>query len=248
MNVGITGGGGFIGGNIKRALSGRKGIRVQVFDYPQDNLLIPDPQRLASFVKNKDIILHTAAVMRDNAYALIAGNIVATYNLLEAVRKFNRKAKVIFLSSSAVDVKNISVYGESKKLTEELMKGFAQTYKQPVSILRLTNVFGEGSRPFYNTVVATFCYQVACGMKLKINRKGDPLMLVYVGDIVRIVTEEIFKKRKKAFYFKRIYTKNIISLSKLANLLSSFKKEGESYHFKNKFEKDLYKTYCSFAQ
>jgi uncharacterized membrane protein SpoIIM required for sporulation len=39
----------------------------------------------------------------------------------------------------------------------------------PAYIVRLYGVFGKWSKPNYNTVVATFCYNVAHGLPLQIN-------------------------------------------------------------------------------
>jgi UDP-2-acetamido-2,6-beta-L-arabino-hexul-4-ose reductase len=245
IHVGITGADGFIGGWIKKKLEVIDGVVVHSISYLE--LFNSNSKKLAEFAKKNDVIIHAAAATRESNLPLIAGNIVASYNLLTAVEKNNKASKIIFLSSSAVDVKKRLVYGDSKYLVELMLEDFSRLYKRRVSIFRLTNVFGEGSRPFHNTAVATFCYQVAKGEKLKVNKKGAPLMLVYVGDVVSAISEEVFKKRKELFFFKKIYTKNIITVPALAKLITSFKNLKNQKNLKSKFHKDLYKTYLSFV-
>jgi len=243
MNIGITGGKGFIGSHIASSLKEMRDANIFLFDKPQGDIL--DKKSLGKFMKGKDVIIHAAAVNRGTDEEIMKGNVGGTLNLLSVVSKLKKKPKIIFLSSiqSETDV----LYGVSKRLCELIFEDASEVYKIPVSIFRLTNVFGEGSKPFYNTVVATFCYQVARGKKLKVNKKGDPLMLVYVGDVVRAISEEVFKKRKELFFFKKIYTNNIITVPALAKLITSFKNLKNPKSLKSKFYKDLYKTYLSFV-
>lgn len=246
--IGITGANGFIGGHIRKALEQFKGVKVFSFDRPKHDLLNINQRDLINFVKSKDVIIHAAATTRASNWDLAAGNVVATYNLASVLQHFNKRAKLIFLSSSAVDLKKQSVYGLSKQLTEIMLEDFSQNYKRPVTVLRLINIFGEGSRPFHNTVIATFCHQIAHGEKLKINRKGLPLKLMYIGDAVKIIISEIFKKRKNNFYFRRVDSKNNITVPELSKLITSFKSLKSSQKLRNKFHRDLYRTYLSFVK
>ena len=126
-----------------------------------------------------------------------------------------------------------------------MIEDFSRRTKIPVAIFRLTNVFGEGCKPFYNSVVATFCHQIANNKELTINpeSRNKKINLIYVGDVVKIILKEIKKYRKNTFYFKKIDSKNEISVGNLAKLIQSFKNKPK---LKSKFYKDLYKTYLSY--
>ncbi|MEW6617664.1 MAG: NAD-dependent epimerase/dehydratase family protein [Patescibacteria group bacterium] len=243
MNIGITGGRGFIGSHIALSFREVHNANVFLFDRPGGDIL--NKKSIEKFIQGKDVIIHTAAVNRGTDEEIMRGSVEGALNLLSAVSKLKKKPKIIFLSS--IQAETDTLYGISKRLCELIFEDASKVYKIPVSIFRLTNVFGEGSRPFYNTVVATFCYQVAQGEKLKVNKKGTPLMLVYVDDVVSAISEEVFKKRKKLFFFKKIYTKNIITVPALAKLITSFKNLKNPKNLKSKFHKDLYKTYLSFV-
>src|SRR3989344_8341383 len=236
LKIGITGRRGFIGGHITAALK-NKGIKITFFDLP-NNYLMKTGRNLENFVKNKDAIIHAAAINRGTDLEIIAGNVAATYNLISAMEKYNSKVKLIYLSSTQAELDTL--YGKSKRLAEIMLEDFSKRNKIPVSIFRLINVFGEGCRPFYNSVVATFCYRAAKGKKLKVN--GDKkFKFLYVDDLIKIILKEIIIKRKNLFYFKAISSKNEIAISDLAKLILSFKEK--KLYLKSKFHKDLYKTY-----
>ena len=86
-------------------------------------------------------------------------NIVATFNLLEAIRKYGGIETLIFTSSSTVygeasviptpedyaPLEPISVYGASKLACEALIMGYAHSYGFNAVIYRLANVVGPRS-------------------------------------------------------------------------------------------------------
>ncbi|NCO44719.1 NAD-dependent epimerase/dehydratase family protein [Candidatus Wolfebacteria bacterium] len=244
IRVGITGGRGFIASHIVNLLKDKRNASLSFFDLPENNLLEPNGA-LKKFVRNKDVIIHAAAVNRGSNVDIIGGSVVATHNLVSAMRKYKSTARLIFLSS--IQVETETLYGQSKKLTEIMLKDFSKRYGIPVSIFRLTNVFGEGCRPFYNSVVATFCYQVANGQKITVHpeSRNKKINLIYVKDAARMIIKEVFTKRKNLFYFKRVLSKNEIKVGELAKLIKSFKELKSPKKLKSKFYRDLYKTYLS---
>lgn len=245
--IGITGSSGFVGGSLVRALKVSSNARLRFFDRPKEDLLAPNHTRLDQFVRGCDVIVHTAAATRGSDHELIAGNVIATYNLLAALVRTRSRAKLIFLSSSAVDFPQTRrTYGLVKELVELMVRDFSDANGRFVSVLRLTNVFGPGSRPFHNSVVSTFCFQVARGKKLVVNKHGAPLMLVPVDTVVKAVLSEIFAKRKRLFHFRRVYSKNIITVAALARLVLSFSTLAGPGSLKKTFHRDLYRTYLSF--
>jgi len=98
MKIGITGSRGFIGRHLIEALKSRQNVNLSFFDLPEGNLLEPG-KKLEKFISGQDIIIHAAAVNRGADTEVIAGTVVATYNLISAIKKSKSKAKLIFLSS-----------------------------------------------------------------------------------------------------------------------------------------------------
>ena len=178
QNILVTGGTGFIGSALVPVLLD-KNYRVTVIDhlntsklkslehfFPLDNfefikLDLLDENKLKEIVKENDLIFHLAANVdvrkgQLNTDADFLNNIVATRNVLEAMRKSDRCKKIIFTSSSvvygeAVEIPTpenhgpltpISLYGASKLACEALISGYAGTFGINAVIFRLANVVG----------------------------------------------------------------------------------------------------------
>ena len=214
-------------------------FRLSFFDLPENDLL-KQGKDLENFVKDNDVIIHTAAVNRGTDEEIIAGSVVAVYNLISAIKKLKKRPKLIFLSS--IQAETDTLYGMAKKMAEIILEDFSKKNKAPVSIFRLTNVFGEGCRPFYNSVIATFCYQVANNQDLKINGNSK-FKFIYIGDLIKIINKELKIERKNNFYLKKVSSVNEVSISDLARIIQSFKNKPK---LKSKFHKILYKTYLSY--
>lgn len=246
MKIGVAGSRGFIGKHLVEALKDKKNLKLSYCDLPDCNLLNPDS--LKNFVKNKDVIIHLVAVNRGTDTEVIAGTVAATYNLFSRMEKSKSRPKLIFLSS--IQAETDTIYGQSKKLAEIMLEDFSARTKTPVTIFRATNVFGEYCRPFYNSVVATFCYQAANNQELTINpqSRNKKINLIYVKDVAKLIVREVFTKRKKPFYFKQLASKSEIKIGELAKLIKSFKELKNLKKLKSKFYRDLYRTYISYKK
>ncbi|MGE5723439.1 MAG: NAD-dependent epimerase/dehydratase family protein, partial [Sphingomonadales bacterium] len=77
-----------------------------------------------------------------------------------------------------------SDYGRSKRGGEEAMLKLAEKKAATVVIYRLPGVFGKWARPNYNSVVATFCHNIAHGLRIDIDDPDAPLDLLYIDDLI----------------------------------------------------------------
>lgn len=179
----VTGGAGFIGSHIVDALM-KGNSRVSVFDNLSSGTLqnierwLNDPN--FTFVKGDllnlndltrltegryDVVFHLAAnpevrVSSVNPNVHFQQNVVATYNLLEYLRKTDAASTLAFSSTSTVygdaseiptpesyaPLKPISVYGATKLASEALIAAYAYAYGFKTVIYRLANVVGPRSR------------------------------------------------------------------------------------------------------
>ena len=73
-------------------------------------------------------------------------------------------------------------YGASKLAAENALGDWSRSGGGAVAIFRLANVFGKWGRPEYNSVTATFCYNIAHGLPLRMDDPSSPLRLMYVGE------------------------------------------------------------------
>ncbi|WP_313950776.1 UDP-2-acetamido-2,6-beta-L-arabino-hexul-4-ose reductase [Accumulibacter sp.] len=177
MKVLVTGSNGFIGKNLMVRLGELAAFEAIEFDR-QDSLA-----DLAERVTRSDAIVHLAGVNRPkNVEEFAAGNADLTGQLCDLIAATNRKIPLIISSSTQAALAN--PYGESKRAAEVAGELLAEKTGNPVVVYRLPNVFGKWCRPNYNSVVATFCHNVANDLPIEIRAPAAALELVYVDDLV----------------------------------------------------------------
>ena len=100
MQVGVTGSSGFLGSHLTNALHQLTDFEVTTLKR-NSSKKFPEINELKSFIKNLDLIYHIAGVNRGTNEEILKGNIQATFNLLEAIRKYGKPSpRIIFTSSS----------------------------------------------------------------------------------------------------------------------------------------------------
>lgn len=184
MRVLITGSNGFVGRNLAVRLRELGGYEVIGFD-KEDSLA-----DLRERVEQADAIVHLAGVNRPkDEKEFAAVNADLTTQLCEFVAETRRRIPLVISSSIQANLAN--PYGESKRAAELAAEQLAERTSNPVAIYRLPNVFGKWCRPNYNSVVATFCHNIANDLPIKINDPAVRLNLVYVDDVVAEFIEMI---------------------------------------------------------
>ena len=173
----VTGGAGFIGSHLVERLlldnevtvldnfsSGKIEFLEPYRDIPDFRLLTGDlmnPKILDNAVSGKDFIFHLAAnpdvkLGAENTHVHLEQNVLATYNLLEAMRK-NDVRQMAFTSTSTVygeaaevptpedygPLLPISLYGASKLSCEALISSYCHTFQMQSWIYRFANIVGE---------------------------------------------------------------------------------------------------------
>lgn len=181
MKVLITGAGGFVGKNLRLHLAERKD--VSIFCFERENSL----DELQDLVTEVDFVFHLAGVNRpQDPQEFFSGNTDLTKVLCDAIVAVNvssgRKIPVIYTSSIQADRDN--PYGQSKLQAELALGALGKDHGIPVFVFRLPNVFGKWCRPNYNSVVATFCHNIARGLPIQVNDPAAAVTLVYVDDVL----------------------------------------------------------------
>ena len=239
MNILVTGSKGFIGKHICFKLNL---LKQNVFEFDIDN----SDEQLIEFVKKCDFIIHLAGINRPlNNEEFYNGNTNFTYKLVELINQYNREVPIIMSSSIQATLDND--YGKSKLYAEN----YILDHVNNAYIYRLYNVFGKWCKPNYNSVVATFCYNIANNLDIKINNPNTIVTYNYIDDIVEEFIDVIFKnKTAKNKQINYVNVKYDCSLFHLSKLLYYFKKEIQSDNhlpiINNEFEYKLFKTFCSY--
>jgi UDP-2-acetamido-2,6-beta-L-arabino-hexul-4-ose reductase len=86
--------------------------------------------------------------------------------------------------ASSTQAERDNPYGRSKLAAEAAVHALSKETGNPCVIFRLPGVFGKWCKPNYNSVVATFCYNIARDLPIHINDPDVSLRLVYVDDVV----------------------------------------------------------------
>lgn len=238
----VTGSDGFIGKNLIVGLQEQGYKNISTFS--RKNSL----KDLNKLVSNSRIIFHLAGENRtNNKKDFQKNNADLTDRISKLVLRNHQPCHVIFTSSTQAT--NKSPYGISKLKAEKLLTSSLKETIHRASILRLPGVFGKWSKPNYNSVVATFCYNIARGNPITVNDKETILRLLYIDDLLSQFMV-LLTKKKAGIYLPKIKNIYSIKLSKLEEILNSFKSKERVNILKFPTSKGithaLYSTFISF--
>ena len=169
MKIGITGWGGFIGSHLARRIDNSVLFQGDMRDLGA----------VKAFVAKCDRIYHLAGKNRVGDGEILSSNLVGTGNLVLATKLLGVNPEIVFTSSKQVEWNPDSEYGMVKLVEESIIRKARRW-----AIFRVPNVYGEGCKPYYNSVVATFCWQIAHGEPCTIQRSFDTREFMYIEDLV----------------------------------------------------------------
>lgn len=241
----ITGSQGFIGRNLMLALQRlpeEDAVTIKEFT-SQDSI-----ETLSNLVDQADVIFHLAGVNRPQKVTDFQKvNCELTESLITSAKKSSRRPTIIFTSSAHALRDND--YGRSKLAAENLLHAYHEETENPIFIYRLPNVFGKGSRPHYNTVVATFCHNMARGLKVQINDPACELTLVFIDEVVRCLMRHLIPQ-PAVEAFQSVDETFSITLGDLATQIRTIAEIRQSLKIpdlSDNFTKYLYSTFLSFV-
>ncbi|MCI6213165.1 capsular polysaccharide biosynthesis protein CapF [Bacteroides heparinolyticus] len=253
MNILVTGAKGFVGKNLcsqlenianKKARWYKVDPDITLFKYDIDST----PEELEEYCQKADFVFNLAGVNRPKDQdEFMKGNFGFASTLLNTLKKYHNTCPVMISSSSQAALDN--PYGRSKKAGEELMFEYGRETGAKVLVYRFPNLFGKWCRPNYNSVVATFCNNIANGLPIQVNDPSVMLNLVYIDDVVeqlvRCLTGDEYMEGKYC-YIPNVYK---VRLGDIADLIYSFDKGRYSLQIpcvSDSFRKALYSTYVSY--
>ena len=244
MNILVTGSNGFIGKNLITRLERRPDVQVLAFD--QEHSL----QELDEHLAIADLVYHLAGVNRPQSVdEFRTGNVDLTATICDRLVQGGRPVTIVLSSSIQAALDN--PYGVSKRQAEEVVAGYAQQNGARVLIYRLHNVFGKWCRPNYNSVVATFCHNIARDLPITISDPARELELVHVDDVVNAFVTEVREQWAESgdAEYREVAPTYRVSLAQLAALIRSFRESRRTLqvpNFADEFTRKLYGTYLSY--
>ena len=242
MKILITGSEGFVGKNLVTELKNRNYHDLYLFD--KDNTM----SELEEWTKNAEFIFHLAGVNRpENEEEFMEGNADLTSQLTKFLVENKNRAPIMI--SSSIQAEKDNPYGRSKKVGEDYIFGYGETNNVPVYVYRFANLYGKWSRPNYNTVIATFCHNVAHGVPIQVNDPEVMITFQYIDDVVNELISCLEGQPTKVGLFNDVSQKDTRSLGEIATLIQGFKASRQNLEVPNmadSFTKNLYSTYLSF--
>ena len=260
MNVLITGANGFVGRNLTQRLYAlrdgrdrtRPALRIdEVLLYTRETA----PETLAAYCRSADFVVHLAGVNRpQDPEEFTTGNTDLTRTLLAQLRQSGNRCPVLLASSIQASLTGRyagSPYGQSKRAAEALLRAYSEQTGALGLIYRFPNLFGKWCRPNYNSVVATFCHNIARDMPITVSDPAAELELVYIDDLVDELLDamEGHPHQADAGYF-RVPVSHPVTLGEIVRLLRSFHDQPQTLLLPQipdgSFAKKLYSTYLSY--
>lgn len=239
MKILVTGSNGFIGKNLLSHLSEISDIEVICYD-KEDSF-----EKIEKNIEQVDFIFHLAGVNRPtDTKEFYEGNSDLTKQIVDLIKDKN----IPLLITSSIQAERDNDYGKSKKIAEEYVINNLKNYY----IYRLHNVFGKWCRPNYNSVVATFCNNIANNLEITVNDPNTELELIYIDDIMKEFIKVMQGNKPSLIeenicYIEKRYK---VTLGKIVELLNEFKASMNSIYVPStgdEFVKKLYSTYISYV-
>ncbi len=242
MNVLVTGSRGFIGQNLIAWL--QRQPDVQVLEFDREHTLADLAERLAA----ANLIYHLAGVNRPQTVdEFRAGNVDLTAQLCDLLLQAGRATPIVLSSSIQAELDN--PYGVSKRQAEEVVADYTHRSGAPAIVFRLQNVFGKWCRPNYNSVVATFCYNVAHDLPISISDPARELELVHVDDVVQAFLAEaagLAPGGEGGVTCRQVASSYRVTLGRLAELVRSFRASRQTLLTPNLSDPFVHKLYGTF--
>lgn len=248
----VTGGAGFIGSHLVDNLM-ESGISVTVLDNLSAGKLnnisrwlndskfkfimgdVLNPSDIWKAMDGCEIVFHLAAnpdvkIGAFNTRIDYEQNILATYNLLEAMRESENCKSIVFTSSSTVygeakkmptpedygPLKPISLYGASKLACEALISGYSHLFGFKSVICRLANIVGPRSG---HGVIYDFIRKLSSNPKI-LEVLGDGMQrksYLYVKDCVEalLVASDKAEEQVEIYNVGSVDAVNVATIAKI---------------------------------
>lgn len=252
MKILVTGSKGFLGRNLVENLKNIRDGKSK--KYPQTDLEILEfdidtpSEKLEKYALQADFVYHLAGVNRPKDVSeFYAGNADLTTRVIKALKQGKNPPLMI---SSTIWADKDNDYGKSKRSAEESVLNYSKETGAKSLVYRFTNLFGKWTRPSYNSVVATFCYNVANNLPISINDENAQVTLTYIDDVVYELIDALFGKENRNGEFCFVPKTYTVTLGELASKIKLFKelnKQAFTPDCQDEFTKKLYAMYLTYV-
>lgn len=258
MRAIVTGGAGFLGTHLCRALDAA-GYEILVIDlkenpeYHTEQLDVRDRAAMEQAITEADVVFHLAAYLSvsdsvADPYGYVENNIVGSLNVLEAMRK-NGIKNFVFSSTAAVygeppvipiteDSRTMPInpYGATKLAMEAMISSYVYNHGFTGVGLRYFNLYGPEEHHEPEThAVPRFIEQISQGKEVTVWGNGEHQRdYIYISDIVdaHILAIDLMKKRPNEYHYFNLSTEKPTSVMEVIQTIAeSLGKEPNIKHF-----------------
>jgi UDP-glucose 4-epimerase len=265
----VTGGLGFVGSNLVHALSaaganvvvlddGFTGTKQNIADCSNVEVVggsVTDPDVMRWVMQRIDTAFHLACrnivVSTKDPYADAQVNAMGTANVLLAARDCGVR-RVVFTSSASIygnarrlpafeedPADLLSPYAASKYAAEAFCSAYYESLGVPVTVLRLSNVYGPYQRPDnpYCGVVSKFMDAAIQSEPLVIFGDGEQTRdFTFVGDAVEAILQAALSPKAEGRLYN-VATGNEVSVNHLAEMV--MKTSGQVCRIEKEAKRDI---------
>ena len=241
MEVLVTGAGGFIGQNLMAALGRLPELKTRALGRTHT------PSELEQALSSADFVFHLAGVNRpDNDEEFRTVNAELTERICQLLQQKGKAVPVVLASSIQAGMDN--PYGISKRQAEDSVTAYNHACGAHAAIYRLKNVFGKWCRPNYNSVVATFCNNVARDLPVTFSDPDHRLELLYIDDAVAQLVSELERRQDEDLTHPDVKPVHEVTLGRLLELIRGFRQtrqQTDTPDLRESFTQKLYAKYLS---
>ena len=186
MTIAVTGANGFLARHLR--------VRMQALA-PDETVVtigrevLNDADALDEALAGARAVVHLAGVNRGEDAEVEAGNVRAADHLVASLRRAGGSPRLVFGNSRQVG--KPTPYGRGKARATEILAAWADRAGACYVDVVFPNLYGEGGRPDYNSVVATFCHRLATGdekPKIDVDRE---LEFLHAQDAAAVLIEHL---------------------------------------------------------
>lgn len=238
MRIAVTGSEGFLAWHVRAVLTAKPGLNALCID----RQAFGQPDALDRLISAADAVIHLAGVNRANDDAEISEvNPQLAARLTEALRRTGKRIPVVYANS--IHARHSTTFGKAKRKAAEILVADGEREGYPVLNFQLPNVFGEGGRPRYNSVVATFAHALANGAPTVVEEDRELPLAHAVLVAERLVDASIDPLHADLdLPVTRMRVSEV--LRRLEEIAGPYR-EGQLPDLSHEFTRDLFNTYRS---
>ena len=245
IKIGLTGQSGFVGTHLYNRLNA---MSEKYLTIPFEDSYFDDELKLRSFVKQCDVIVHLAAMMRSPLKGVVYNTNMRLVNQVIEAMDNEHVAPDIFFASS-IQENNGSEYAQCKLDGKARFMEWAEAHHSGFGCTVFPNLFGPQARPNSHLFIATFCYKLTHGEEPQV-LVDNTISLKYIhsmlNDMLPFMERVIEKKSIEQLEFDPDYKLKVTEVLAILSAFSTFEKTGKTIVLNTQAERDLFETYSSY--